>query len=117
VFWGGRVLGEVNRWADRVLLHLWSIAVLTAVGASSLAASTVAFGWRHPGGFMLGTAGGLYLIAAGTWYVVTLIVYVRRRTSPGYLNMADRPRRMLARWVAIDAVLVGSGVLVVIGAA
>ena len=105
-FWPGQVIGEVHRWADDALMGLWSVAVLQGVGGSCALLSAVAFRFSQPAAVMVAMAAAVYLLAGSIWYVTIAIDAAIRFRRPALKNMSAEMRRLLQRWLLIDAALV-----------
>lgn len=102
----GRVVGDINRWAELRLLDLWSIAVLQTLGLAVATAGIVILPQARAGAVMLGMAAAVYLTAGTVWYAAVALASVRRIRRPGYKNILARRRADLTRWLGYDGVLV-----------
>ena len=102
----GRVVGDINRWAELRLLDLWSIAVLQAIGLAVATGSIVIMPHARAGAVMLGMAATVYLTAGTIWYAAVALGSIRRLRRPAYKNILARRRIALTRWLVYDGVLV-----------
>lgn len=113
VYWPGESVGEINRWADRLLLNLWSIAVLLIVsivsGLTSFAAASSASASLLM--MMISTA---YIVAADAWYLLSIASFVARRFRPTFADLPIRKQASLGRWLVLNGALVAASILLVL---
>lgn len=102
----GRVVGDINRWAELRLLDLWSIAVLQTLGLGAATAGLLMLPRARAGAIMLGMAAVVYLTAGTIWYGAVAISSARRIRRPAYKNIIARRRTDLERWLIYNGVLV-----------
>lgn len=102
----GRVVGDINRWAELRVLDLWSIAVLQTVGLAVATAGLVMLPRARAGAVMLGMAAAVYIAAGTVWYVAVAVSFIRRIRRPAYKNILAHRRGDLTRWLGYDGVLV-----------
>lgn len=99
-------VNEISRWADVRLLDLWSIALLQAIGLVCGLISIMVVRRGHYVALILGLAGGVYIVAATTWFLASGVGVIRRLRSPIAPVLGLRRHRRLWRWAALDAGLI-----------
>lgn len=98
--------GEINRWADTRLLDLWSISLLQTIGLICLGISLLAVAQGQYVALILGLTSGVYVVAAGVWFLLIGVGFLWRIRSPQFSMLGARRRRRLFRWILFDACLV-----------
>ncbi len=94
---------QINQWADRRLLDLWSAFLLQTIGAVCTAFGLLAVARGQYVALMLELPGVLYVGSGLLWYLVLLVSVVRRMRSHAFKMLRASRRRQLMSWLLLNA--------------
>ena len=100
-------IARTCRRLDLRLLDLWSIAILQAAGAITLAVTVFAMQGGYYVAIILGMMAGVCLSTATLWLVLILPGTVRLLRNPTARALVGRRTRQVTAWCLADAALVG----------
>ncbi len=101
----GWAMAEVNQWADRTILNLWSICVMQSIGGACLLIGVIATTLGQSAAIPIVLTSAAYVITATLWYLFTLAFVVYRQRRPSFTNVTDSRRSSLRAWLAVDGLL------------
>jgi hypothetical protein len=104
-YWVGAAMAQVNQWADRTILNLWSICVMQSIGGACLLIGGIAAALGQAAAIPIVLTSSAYVLTATLWYLVTLALFARRRRQPSFANVTDGRRASLRSWLAVDGLL------------